>query len=315
MWWGGYSAPGRFAVVVLLPAALPLAALWADGRFGRGLIVALTVVSAAITAALVAHDRGAFIYNGRDGHALLLDWLSPTVDLTLGAPSVHRDGAMAAAGDAAIWLAAGAVVAGLWLLLARRRPHGVGTAVAGVLAAPVAVMTALPVVWAGRDRPVITPPTSQMAFIGRWHPAARPLGVALTPTRWLDLPDAGPPAQPRHQLPRLPATRRRRRCCRFRWCRPATTTSSPTAARASTGTPTVRLGRHDLPLAVWPLDGRSAGFTGLVLEPAGDRPLDRHRRRRRGPGGGAPAVAPAADAAAVRDGRWRRRCGPRGWAA
>ena len=73
-----------------------------------------------------AHDRGAFIYNGRDGHALLLDWLSPTVDLTLGAPSVHRDGALAAAGDAAIWLAAGAVVAGLWLLLARRRPHGAG---------------------------------------------------------------------------------------------------------------------------------------------------------------------------------------------
>ena len=154
MWWGGHSAPGRFAVVVLLPAALPLAALWADGRFGRGLIVALTVVSAAITAALVAHDRGVFIYNGRDGHALLLDWLSPTVDLTLGTPSVHRDGAMAAARDAAIWLAAGAIVAGLWRLLARRRPHGVGTAVAGVLAVPVAAHdgAAPGVGWARRGR-------------------------------------------------------------------------------------------------------------------------------------------------------------------
>ncbi len=264
MWWGGHSAPGRFAVVVLLPAALPLAALWADGRFGRGLIVALTVVSAAITAALVAHDRGVFIYNGRDGHALLLDWLSPTVDLTLGTPSVHRDGAMAAARDAAIWLAAGAIVAGLWRLLARRRPHGVGTAVAGVLAVPVAAMTALPLVWAGRDRPVITPATSQMAFIGRWHQVARPLGVALTPTRWLDLPalvrrlslDTNlrgyrpPGAAPLLQVPQVPAG------------------DYDVFADGRTrleGTATVRLGRHDQPLAVWPLEGRSGGFTGLVL--------------------------------------------------
>ena len=46
-------------------------------------------------------DRGAFIYNGRDGYDLLLDWLSPTVDLTLAAPSVHRDGVAAALDDSA----------------------------------------------------------------------------------------------------------------------------------------------------------------------------------------------------------------------
>jgi hypothetical protein len=221
-------------------------------------------VSAAITAVLVAHDRGAFIYNGRDGHALLLDWLSPTVDLTLGTPSVHRDGAMAAAGDAAIWLAAGAVVAGLWQQLVKRRPHGVGTAVAGVLAVPVAAMAALPVVWAGRDRPVITPPTSQMAFIGRWHPAARPLGVALTPTRWLDLPTLvrrlsldtsfrgyrPPGASPLLQIPLVPA---------------GDYDVFADGRSRLEGSATVRLGRQDLPLAVWPLDGRSAGFTGLVL--------------------------------------------------
>ena len=193
-------------------------------------------------------------------------------------------------------------------------PHGVGTAVAGVLAVPVAAMTALPVVWAGRDRPVITPPTSQMAFIGRWHPAARPLGVALTPTRWLDLPDADPPAQPRHQPPRLPATRRvaaaadsagaGRRLRRLR--------RRPLAPRGhrhgAAGPPRPAAGGVAARRAIGRLHRPGA-------EPAGDGPLDHHRRRRRGPGGGSPAVAPAADAAAVRDGRWRRPCGRRGWAA
>ena len=135
---------------------------------------------------------------------------------------------------------------------------------AGVLAVPVAAMTALPVVWAGRDRPVITPPTSQMAFIGRWHPAARPLGVALTPTRWLDLPallrrlslDTSfrgyrpPGASPLLQIPLVPA---------------GDYDVFADGRSRLAGTATVRLGRHDLPLAVWPLEGRSAGFTGLVL--------------------------------------------------
>ena len=88
---------------------------------------------------------------------MLLDWLSPTVDLTLGAPSVHRDGAAAAAADLAIWLVAALVVAGAWVLLSRWRPAPRVTAVAGVVAAPLAAMLALPVVWAGRDRPAVDP--------------------------------------------------------------------------------------------------------------------------------------------------------------
>ena len=64
MWWGGYSAPGRFAVVVLPMLALPVAAWWSDGPAGRGVIGVLTALSAALTLTLVGHDRGAFIYNG-----------------------------------------------------------------------------------------------------------------------------------------------------------------------------------------------------------------------------------------------------------
>ena len=264
MWWGGYSAPGRFAVVVLPMLALPLAAWWSDGPVGRRVIGGLTALSAAITVTLVAHDRGAFIYNDRDGHALLLDWLSPTVDLTLGTPSVHRDGAAAAAGDAAVWLLAGVVVVGAWTLLTRRWPGRSLASTAGVLAAPLAAMAALPVVWAGRDRLAVTPPTSQMAILDRWQPGWRPLGVDITPPRALALGDLVqklslgtslrghrvPGVAPLLQIPLVPAG--------------AFDVFVEGRSRLA-GVATVRLGRDDLPMETWPLEGRPAGTTGLVL--------------------------------------------------
>ncbi len=264
MWWGGYSAPSRFVVAVLPLLAVPLAAWWAQGPVGRGIIGILTLVSAAITLTLVGHDRGSLIYNGRDGHSLLLDWLSPTVDLTLGVPSVHRDGAATAAADLAIWAVAALVVAGAWVLLSRWRPRAAVTAVAGVVAAPLVAMLALPVVWAGRDRPAVTPPTSQMALLARWQPERRPLGMELTPTRPLTLADVmrrlalstnlrghrTPVLRPLLLIPGLPAGE----------------FDLVVEGRSRlAGTLTVRLGRDDLTMEVWPLDGRPAGNTGLVL--------------------------------------------------
>ena len=78
---------------------------------------------------------------------------------------------------------------GVWTLLTRRWPARPLAATAGLLAAPMAAMAALPVVWAGRDRPAVTPPTSQMAFLDRWQPAWRPLGAEIAPTRHLALSD------------------------------------------------------------------------------------------------------------------------------
>jgi hypothetical protein len=264
MWWGGYSAPGRFALVVLPALALPVAACWASGPAGRGLVAVLTAVSAAITALLVGRDRGAMIYNGRDGHALLLDWLSPTVDLTLGLPSVHRDGALTAAGDAAIWGLAGLVVAGGWTWLSRRRPRPELAPAAAVLAAPVAAMMALPVVWAGGDRPAITPPTSQMTFLERWHPAARPLAVETPPLRRVALEALLPrlslsTSLRGHRLPgvspllRIPLM-------------PAGEFDVVAEGQSRLeGMLTVQLGRDGHTMARWALDGRPGGATGLVV--------------------------------------------------
>ncbi|MEP7118341.1 MAG: hypothetical protein ABI880_12210 [Acidobacteriota bacterium] len=119
MWWGGTSAPGRFGVIVLPLLAVPMAAWWAASSPARPALAALLVMSAGIALALAGIDRGAFVFNGRDGYDLLLDWLSQTVDLTRAAPSVHRDGVAVALTDAAVWLAAATVAAtgAAWLML------------------------------------------------------------------------------------------------------------------------------------------------------------------------------------------------------
>ncbi|MGD9905699.1 MAG: hypothetical protein AB7U83_19680 [Vicinamibacterales bacterium] len=264
MWWGGYSAPGRFAVVVLPAAVLPIAAWWSAGPTGRWTTGVLIAVSAAITALVVGRDRGSLIYNGRDGHALLLDWLSPSVDLTLGVPSVHRDGVLAAAGDAAVWGLAAVAVGGAIVWLARRRGTGPGPT-AAVLAAPLTVMAALSVVWPARDRPWVTPPTSQMAFLDRWHPAARPWAVAVTPTRRLALADLpprlslatslrgyrAPGVSPLLRVPFVPA---------------GTFDVVVEGATRLDGVLTVQIGRDAPPSETWPLAGRTAGLTGLVVD-------------------------------------------------
>lgn len=154
-------------MIVLPVLALAVAEWWAAARSARGAIVALLLVSAAISLALVAVDRGAFIYNGRDGYDLLLDWLSPTVNLPVAAPSLHRDGVATTLEDAAIWLAVASAGAAGVAWLARRRPHRAATLMAATLAVPAVIMVAATIVWVGLDRPAFTPATSQMGFLHR----------------------------------------------------------------------------------------------------------------------------------------------------
>src|SRR5262249_5986218 len=69
MWWGGYAAPARFLVPILLPFAIP-AAVWfgtrttrADTTTGAGLLL----LSLAFTTTVVIADRGHLVHNFRDG--------------------------------------------------------------------------------------------------------------------------------------------------------------------------------------------------------------------------------------------------------
>lgn len=269
MWWGGYSSPARFAIVIAPVVALPAGWLWTRGGAAvRGAIVAGLVVSAGLTAAIVGVDRGSFIYNGRDGHALVLDWLSPLVDLTLGAPSVHRDGVAGALADTGVWLLA---IAGA-VAVAARLPRA-GRAL-GWLTTPLVMMAALTVVTAGSGRPVVSAPTSKMRFLAAWRDGAEPLTVLLSPLRRLDAAELtgrltlesstrGEPAQgapPLLQVPNVPA---------------GDYDVFLDAPDAPTGTATVRLGRQgrqDFAMAEWRLDGLRAGYGGLTLS----LPVDAH---------------------------------------
>jgi hypothetical protein len=267
MWWGGFSSPARFLVVVTPVLALPCAWLWArGGAVVRGVLVAAMAVSAAATAAMASVDGGALVYNGRDGHALLLDWLSRTVNLTLAAPSVHRTGAGQAALDAGLWLAAMLVAAGVAGLAPRLRP------LTAWLGAPLAVMGACSAVWSGESRPAVTPPASQARLLAVWRGDWHPTGVQLTPTRALsqgEVPgrlrlattlrgEAPRPPAPLLQLARVPA---------------GDYDVFLDAAEAPAGEIVVgvgRMGRVDLPLERWRLDGRRPGFGGLTLHLGAD---------------------------------------------
>ena len=262
MWWGGFSSPARFAVVVAPVVALPAGWWWTRGSAGvRAAIVAALVVSAGLTLAVVGVDRGRFIYNNRDGHALLLDWLSPLVDLTLTAPSVHRDGVAGALADTGVW----AAVTLAAMLLAARLPR-LGTAL-GWLAAPLVVMAAVSVVGAREARPLVTPATSAVRLLGAWRGGGVPVSAQLAPARGLapeELPGRlviasttrGAPAggaPPLLQVSGVPA---------------GDYDVFLDAAGEPTGTVTVglgRQGREGFTLETWRLDGMRRGFSGLTL--------------------------------------------------
>lgn len=271
MWWGGESAPARFAVAVLPLQAVPLAWAWSvAGPAGRAVIGSLLAVSVAVTAALVGVDHGAFMRNDRDGYSLLLDWLSRTVDLTLALPSVHRDGADTALADVVVWVAAGTFVGAIATLCARlARPMAARCVLWS--AVPAGVMLATTVSWAGRDREVLTPSTSQARFLEHWDPAAAPVTAQLSPVRLLvaaEVPrrlnlgtnNRGPARSADGPLFQMPAV-------------PAGDYDLLVEGRPQlSGAVVVRLGRQDVPMETWTLEGHSAGFTGLVLR----LPVDAH---------------------------------------
>jgi hypothetical protein len=89
MWWAGLPGlPARFLTAALPLFAVPLAIGWARATgTGRAVLAAMLAVSWVMTALVVAHDHGAFAFNGRDGQAAWLEWLNPVVNLPRAWPS------------------------------------------------------------------------------------------------------------------------------------------------------------------------------------------------------------------------------------
>jgi hypothetical protein len=122
MWWAGYSAPSRFLVSLTLLLGVPAAFWYATRKTDAARIfgVALLVLSALITISIASVDRGALLFNTRDGFSLLLLWISPVVDLTRGLPSSFQTTPLLMVFHSTIWLLAIACPLAIALTLERR---------------------------------------------------------------------------------------------------------------------------------------------------------------------------------------------------
>ncbi|MDP1570836.1 MAG: hypothetical protein Q8L86_12635 [Vicinamibacterales bacterium] len=267
MWWGGYSAPARFAVAVLPVFGVPAAMAWHAwrGRPARTLFAVLLALSLLLVCVLSAVDRGVFLYEGRTGYAAWLDWLNRTVNMPLALPAIHRGPAATAVLVVAVW--AGVVLAAVWglarLAAARALPRGAWWASAGA-ALGGAVMLASTMAWMLEEAPAVNRATSQMAFLERWDPVRLEVGVRYGPLGWLDADDlppyltlattvrhrAGDTDTPLLLIPYVPAG------------------EYDVLVRSRVGlagTLTVAMGRSEHRLDEWRLDGRPAPETGIRL--------------------------------------------------
>jgi len=198
MWWGGWSAPARFAVPVLLALGVPAAVFWKEKpRAARAAAVVALGISLLVTASLTLARDGRLTFNTRDGFSLWLEWVSPLVDLPHALPSFLRDGPRLALLQSALWIA---VLSAAWWLLSRLTSRGARAANApgeaparggGVHAAPpvlaasmifaLAAMVALTLNWRVVGTRPITATTAQLELLRSYDPALRPLGVGFRP--------------------------------------------------------------------------------------------------------------------------------------
>ena len=208
MWWGGWSAPARFAAPVLPLLVVPAAVCWArvSRSRERALAIAALVFTAGATAAVVAVERGRLAFNVRDTPALWLDWLSRSTDLPHALPWWTRGGDLAFFTDIAIWLAA-LIGAALVVRAARARlPGRTAASLAYGWMLAVAVMLAATAVWAVRGVSGLNVTTGQLELLRAV--ARTPRGVGLDLSRVRRVHVSAIPRQVRIELARDLSDRR-----------------------------------------------------------------------------------------------------------
>ena len=183
MWWGGWSAPVRFSVPLLMLGGIFAAVAWRRmaERGTRAAAMAALLVTAFTTVTLAFVQRGRLAFNVRDGVSLWLEWLSPLADLPRGFPSFFRGSAPTLALHGAVWISALGLA---WLalrLLGRERLRGRAMlASATGVAFALAAMVALTIVWRLDRAPGVTAAPAQLALI-RAAAAGRTVGFRPFP--------------------------------------------------------------------------------------------------------------------------------------
>src|SRR5436190_7768493 len=191
MWWAGSSSAARFLTPMLLLLAVPAAAWFqaSRGRASRMLGLGGLAVSLLVTATIAAVDRGALLYNVRDGHSRLLGWLSPLVDLTTGVPSLFQNEPFTALVQGAIWLAALTLTAVAGAFLARRGASTGASATGIGFAAALTAMLALSIVWRTNGAMPLTPTAGNVALLDLLDPGNHQIAVQYGPLKRVPLGD------------------------------------------------------------------------------------------------------------------------------
>lgn len=260
MWWGGTSAPARFAVPMLPMLAIPAAVSWETmcSRSARATAVAALGGTVFATAALVFVGGGRMAYNVRQGYANWLEWLSPAAELARGLPVWWRGSEALLYRDILVWAAAFAVAAAaLRAIEGARAVRSRGALAAATMALyAVAVMAAVTVCWRLAGVHGATETAAQLGALRRIGaeprllalelPAIRrlraddvPRALRIEPDRSTTLGGAGQNDRPLYQIPLLPAGRYR---------------LEPRGMHAS-GWLMVGIGREQFSLTSGPLDG------------------------------------------------------------
>jgi len=190
MWWGGFSAPGRFLTTVLLPLSIP-AGVWFANASAAGRLVGCggLLLSVAITATLAAVDRGRLVYNVRDGASLFLLWLAPLVNLHTALPSLFQGGVLNAWGRGAVWLSGIAAMTGVGVALAARRVALSVVALAVGLTAGLFATVAVAVIWRISDPQPVAAEREGPIFLHALDPAAQQVVMRFNPLRRLRAAD------------------------------------------------------------------------------------------------------------------------------
>jgi hypothetical protein len=194
MWWAGLSAPARFLVPITPLLALPSAVWFASRRSETARIMGLgaVLVSAILVAALALTDRGATLFNVRNGASLLLTAISPVVNFTTAVPSAFRNSPSRVTLDAALWSIAivAAFLAGRAFERRRWSGQSLAAIVAGVATAWALVATSL--VWRVNRAAVVTPAAGGFALLRQYDQDRRQFGVAFAPIRRMRASDVPP---------------------------------------------------------------------------------------------------------------------------
>ncbi len=185
MWWGGWSAPARFAAAALPLLLIPLSVAWGSftTQAARTLAMAALAITAFISGVLVVVDRGRLAFNTREAYALWLDWASPVADLGRGLPAWFRDQQPAFVRDIVVWVTA-LVAAGIAIRILSRRgwmQSAAALPTANALLLAAAAMTAATVTWTLHGAAGTMAAPAQLQLLRHLSADPRALAFALDP--------------------------------------------------------------------------------------------------------------------------------------